>query len=197
MRGHLDDWICWDGDSLQPAGWGHWRYLALVLSVWYCLSSLQRCWTSPCWVSCPGPPGSCWSPPPPHNHCFRDPGNQKKNIRTYNTDITIHNLVILPTYFLNKSRAAGQGEIWCPALCFVDCDLTQIRGGWQLHMWVRPTNIRHYTSQRSEAWRQNFLLFACCETSTPALSIVLWGSESRYKWLSNKRTSPFMWGIFL
>ena len=76
MRGHLDDWICWDGDSLQPADWRHWRYLALVWSVWYCLSSLRRCWTSPCWVSCPGPAGSCWSPPPPHNHCYRDPGNQ-------------------------------------------------------------------------------------------------------------------------
>ena len=104
--------------------------------------------------------------------------------------------MILPPYFRNKSRAAAQGQIsiWCPALCLVGCDLSQTRGGEQLHIWLRPKYIRtlHKSEVKPEAWRQNFLLFACCdcETSTPALSIVLKDSESG--WSDSQIKEPLL-----
>ena len=103
--------------------------------------------------------------------------------------------MILPSYFLNKSRADAQGQIsiWCPALCLVGCDLSQTRGGEQLHIWLRP-NIRtlHKSEVKPETWRQNFLLFACCdcETSTPALSIVLKDLESG--WSDSQIREPLL-----
>ena len=144
MRGHWDDWKCWDDDFLQPADWRHWRHSAVFWFACHFLCSLPACWRPPGSVSCPQPAGR--RPSSRHNDLlltgrYQDPSHYEIKYK-----MTMNNFMILPPYVLHiKSGTTVLRQIWGPALGFVDCDLSQTRAGGDLNMWVRPANITELT----------------------------------------------------